>query len=149
MSGFEIARSVQELNDLSPRCQSAPGEAEKVKLKDFARYQELRQDWLADRGFVSDVFDDTRTRILTGQADRWMVGLPALPRGGMGNQFWRRGEAYPDKWFLTREGELEIKRRLREERKARREKWTFWAGVIGMVTGLVGALASLITVWKR
>jgi len=56
-------------------------------------------------------------------------------------------------YVLTPEAMVELRAAVRNEKRARRETVEWWVKIIGgfitIVTGLVGALIGLISVWKH
>lgn len=72
-----------------------------------------------------------------GEGDKWEADKPMMAVG----------------YALTREAMVELRTAIRNERRARRETVEWWVKIIGglitIVTGLVGALIGLISVWKH
>jgi hypothetical protein len=72
---------------------------------------------------------------------KWQKWTPDEEDGSMSRQ------------LLSAEGMTEVRQAIRKERRERREAVEYWlkvaGGFIGILTGLVGALIGLVSIWKH
>ena len=102
---------------------------------------------------LEDERADHLTRKLRREADRLHVSFPSYPAGSdpdVEDENWRRSMSFHR--VLTTAGVARVRKEIREERNARRERCIAWAPVLtGLVTalaGLLGVAVALVAVWR-
>jgi len=90
---------------------------------------------------ASDWLEVLKTRQLRRRATRLGVSFPSQGEPGM-YDFMEWDDDHEESAFLTESGYAEVRRRIREEEKYRREVWGFW---IASLTGLLGTLIGVLS----
>lgn len=92
---------------------------------------------------------DKRSKELCREASRLNVPLPPRAQDDEETDYWT-GSPVTGNRYLSREGMMELKKLIRDEKRWRMERQKHWAGVAGQVlsgvTGLVGAVIGLVAV---
>ena len=92
---------------------------------------------IASDRLIDDADELDLPRPLSSDTDKWIKEKPDWATGSV----------------LTQEIMVELRTTIRNEKRARRETVEWWVKIIGgliaIVTGLVGALIGLVSVWKH
>ena len=128
-------------------------EAARLGGKSAGEIHELYHDLAFWEWSLEDERADCLKRKLRREADRLHVGFPSYPVGDdhfAEDENWRHSMTVGH--VLTTAGVARVRKEIREERTARRERFIAWAPVLtGLVTaliGLLGVVVALVAVWR-
>lgn len=125
----EILRQLARIRELEDEARATPDYPEYSPSADVWDQVRRSEQWLAV----------LKTRQLRRLAARLLVAFPAQDEDGM-YKFMDWDDDEDESPYLTDRGFTEVRSRIREEQRHRREVWGFW---IASVTGVIGALIGL------
>lgn len=111
--------------------------------KDRDELEHIRFNEQSEIDFVNDEIATLHTRYLLDLADKYLLPKPDFDDGEKGVWVESRITGY---WQLSPETMVKLRTAIRSEQKNRRD---IWLGVLTLLIGLVGALAALVSVWKK
>jgi hypothetical protein len=112
---------------------------EAQKKKAYDERESLIHEAMEVTGFINDDISYLITQNLRSKAEKLLLPFPTS------NELWEQSPR-TGKRFLTNEGIIEIRTKIRKEQRKRREKIAFW---ISILIGLIGALTGFMAVIKR
>ena|SRR2546427_4299966 len=106
-------------------------------------------DWMID-----NIWSEAQERKAISDELEYQAQKLYLPTPSLDNEEdWDTDHANPPTRFLTAKAMSELRSAIRKERAERRAVIEWWlkalGGLIGVVTGLVGALIGLFAIWKK
>jgi hypothetical protein len=107
-------------------------------IDDLFREEQLEID------IIDDDISQLQTQIVLTQLDAFYFPAPEFDeKSGV----WTRSE-FSDKWSLSRQTVIELRKLIRMERKERYEALALWltplTGIVGALTGLIAVMASVL-----
>ena len=109
----------------------------------------LQSEWIFEARLLEEQLEAIATNKLRRQAYRLKVPFPSPPYGSdeFETEDWERGH-YLREWYLKPSGYVRVRAVIRSEQKERREALLAWissmTGLIGMITGLIAVLLTLL-----
>jgi hypothetical protein len=118
--------------------------AEARTANDMAKVQSLESDHRFEIAVHEEDEDGYVTRQLLSKARRLRIPIPHLYDENQNeSKHWYQGHM-SGRWYLSPQGEAALRDEIRKELKARHDARSQWVVWISVLTGLIGALTSLV-----
>lgn len=114
--------------------------------KDYKKIQSIESDLQFELDMLCEEEDSFLTKKICSKARRLLIPIPRVHNSDNSeSELWYEGQ-YTGGWKLTTQGIDFLRKKIRQEKKARHEQWIPWVialtGLIGSITGLVALLKS-------